>query len=244
MEVAAAPGGEVDPGYLQCKRVQAGNADFEGTGIMVKEVEKSDSPAVHDWRRSINSRAMVDSEFGDPVTRTPIDYAERPELRSEEAHRLVELAVTVELASSNFVRALVGAVYLHCGKKAAKVFIKEHILSRDLNYVKLFDFRQPTRELNKLCAREGFDPPLARILRESGRLTRSPVFIVGVFAGKEKLGEGIGGSLDEARIKAAIAALKGWYLYSPPELRVPSESEGPSAKPWQPVMIDGGDVVV
>ena len=40
VEVVAAPGGEVDPGYLQCIRQEAGNAAVERTGKQFKELPK------------------------------------------------------------------------------------------------------------------------------------------------------------------------------------------------------------
>ncbi len=250
VEAAAEPGGEVDPGYLQCKRQEAGNASVDGTGIQVKDLDDpssgktpSDRPnAEKGWRRGMSSRTVYDDYFGDEVKHAESDYAERPELREQDALAKANKGITLERASMNFVRALMGAVYLHAGKRSAKLFFREHILSRHLDVSKLFEFRQPARDLSKLCAREGFDSPVARILSETGRKSRHPVFVVGVFAGKEKLGEGAGGSLDEARIRAAVAALKGWYLYSPLELRVPSDAEG--GKPWKPVMVDCGEVVV
>ena len=109
----------------------------------------------------------------------------------------------------------------------------------------MFEFRQPTRDLSRLCAREDFVAPVARILSETGRRSRTPVFVVGVFSGREKLGEGSGGSLHEARFRAAVAALKSWYLYSPMKVRVPSEMEGaPDNVEWQPLLVDGGEVIV
>ena len=245
VEVAAAPGGEVDSGYLQCKRVDAGNAEYDGTGKYLKEVVKNNP--LHTGprpKRGINGKVMANDEFGEPMGHTGEDYVEGSELRFQDVQQLAGRAVTLERASTNFVRAVMGAVYLHCGAKTAKNFFNMHISSRDLKIGSLFEFRQPTRDLSRLCAREGFESPVARILSETGRRSRHPVFVVGVFSGKDKLGEGQGGSLDEARIRAAIAALKGWYLYSPLEVRVPSEMEVPFAKPWDPVMIDGGEVIV
>ena len=249
VEIAAAPGGEVDPGFLQCKRVEAGNASVDGTGTQVKELPKDAEPpnrkptlAERGWRRGVSSRTVKDDYFGDEVKRTELDYAERPELYLEDQQRKYGKGVTVEDASTTFVRALIGAIHLHAGKKAAYNFFKAHILSRHLDVSSLFEFRQPTRDLSRLCAREGFESPVARMLSETGRKSRTPVFVVGVFAGQDKLGEGAGSSLDEARIRAAIAALKGWYLYSPLEIRVPSQVE--KGKEWQPVLIDGGEIVV
>lgn len=241
VEMAAAPGGEVDPGFLQCKRREAGNASVNGTGTQFKDLPNPERQT-RGWRRGASSETVYDDHLGDEIERTPTDYAERPELRQEDLQRKAKRGVTLEQASTGFVKALIGAVYLHAGKKAAYNFFKAHILSRHLDVSKLFEFRQPTRDLSKLCAREGFESPVARILSETGRESRHPVFVVGVFAGKDKLGEGFGGSLDEARTRAAVGALKGWYLYSPLEVRVPSEATG--GKPWEPVLVDGGEVYV
>ncbi|KAA6407124.1 MAG: 54S ribosomal 3 protein [Lasallia pustulata] len=239
VDAAAEPGGEVDPGYLQAKRSLAGNAPVvEGSGIMRKET-KAVKKVLKPWNRGLSSQSIKDDYFGEE-RRTEADLAERPELREGEEER----GVTLERASVNFVKAVMGAVYLHGGRNAAKLFFKEHILSRHLEVGKMFEFRQPTRDLSRLCAREGFESPVARILSETGRASRHPVFVVGVFSGKDMLGEGAGGSLDEARIRAAIAALKGWYLYSPMNVVVPSDVEGEDGKPWQPVLVDGGEVIV
>ena len=248
VEVAAEPGGEVDPGYLQCMRQEAGNAEAQGApGMWVKELNKS-TEAGKDRRRKIaRGQSMVEHDFStvsQPPRHTSTDSAEAPQLRTQQSLARAAKGVTVEEAKAQFVRALIGAVYLHSGKRAAKMFFKEHILSRHLDVDKMFEFKQPTRDLSKLCAREGFESPVARILSETGRKSRHPVFVVGVFAGDQKLGEGAGGSLDEARIRASVAALKGWYLYSPLEVRVPSDAEGPNARNWEPVLVDGGEVVV
>lgn len=251
VEVAAAPGEEVDPGLLQCKRQEAGNASVNGTGTQVKDLpEVFDDPStrpspeqqIRGWHRGVSSKTVHGDYFGEEIPRTETDYAERPELLFEDAQRRAKKGTTLEQASTNFVRALMGAVYLHAGRKAACNFFKAHILSRHLDVSKLFVFRQATRDLSKLCAREGFESPVARILSETGRQSRHPVFVVGVFAGKDKLGEGTGSSLNEARTRASIGALKGWYLYSPLKVRVPSEAT--RDKPWEPVLVDGGEVVV
>ena len=79
-------------------------------------------------------------------------------------------------------------------------------------------------------------------------MSRTPVFVVGVYSGDDKLGEGAGVSLNEARVRAAAAALRSWYLYSPPDSEVmrPSEAEGVTGKKgrkkWKPQMIDIGEI--
>ncbi|MCJ1309256.1 hypothetical protein MMC25_002914 [Agyrium rufum] len=251
VDVAAEPGGEVDPGLLQCRRFTPGNADIDGTGNLFKNDEgtsikvEPSTPAPgarkyalqETWRKTVSSATVYDDYFGEFSA-----GAEKMELDENGTPRK---GTTLEQASTNFIRALVGAVYLHGGRPAAKTFFQAHFASRQLDVSKMFDFRQPTRDLYRLCMREGLTSPIARMLSETGRNSRHPVFTVGVFSGRDKLGEGTGSSLDEARIRAAVNALKGWYLYSPMEVRVPSEVEdNASLRPWTPVLIDGGEVIV
>jgi len=55
--------------------------------------------------------------------------------------------------------------------------------------------------------------------------------------------------LNEGRVRAAAQALKGWYLYSPPEVMRPSEMEGNTGaaggekRRWVPNYIDAGEVI-
>lgn len=245
VEAAAAPGGEVDSGYLQFQRILAGNADSRTQpGKWIKELENNieeNRGREKVWGRGASSRSVHDDEFG--TLGSLHDFKQRKS-RGKDPGATIREGVTLTKASAEFVRAVLGALYLHCGKRAAKSFFKGHIVSRHLDVSTMFAFKEPMRELSRLCAREGFESPIARILSETGRRSRHPVFVVGVFAGRQKLGEAEGGSLDEARLKASIHALKGWYLYSPLELRVPSDAEGPNAKSWEPVLIDGGEVIV
>lgn len=229
IEHAAEPGGEVDPGFLQFRRLPPGeNEDNKKNKGYVRTYEHRQS-----WRRGLNSRVVYDDEFGDP-------QAKEEQLAEGEFPR----GINAEQASTVFARALMGAIYLHGGRPAAKTFFKEHFLSRQLNMSELFNFSQPTRDLSRLCAREGFEAPVAKILSETGRHSRTPVFTVAIDSGSDRLGEGSGGSLDEARFRAAVAALKGWYLYSPLAVRVPSSTEEEGAEPWKPVHVDQGEVIV
>ncbi|RMY99345.1 hypothetical protein D0860_08318 [Hortaea werneckii] len=227
------------------------------------------------YRRGTSSRIVLDDQFGDLHTDLPPAEEHKPypgaaisqpsgssgEISSGATEQPVPLdftnppsspdpsPTTLETASASFIRALVGALYLHAGIPAAKNFHTSHILSRHLPLGPLFAFTHPTRDLSRLCAREGLEPPVARLLSETGRHSRTPVFVVGVYSGKEKLGEGVGSSLNEGRVRAAGNALRGWYLYSPPEseVMVPSEVEGAfegvRARKWKPQMVDIGEIV-
>ena len=230
VEAAAWPGGEVDPGLLQYLPVVPGNADVDGAGVFVKDQHRRDK-GHKGWNRGITTLTTKDSYLGE----------ETPE--RETVPRDGDPGATHETACVGFVRALIGGVYLHSGRASAKAFFNAHIASRKLDFRQLLGFRQPQRDLSRLCAREGFESPVARLLSETGRLSRTPVFVVGVFSGNEKMGEGTGASKEEARIRSAVDALKAWYLYSPLEHRVPSDVEG-GGKEWQPVLVDGGEVIV
>ncbi|EXJ54641.1 hypothetical protein A1O7_09982 [Cladophialophora yegresii CBS 114405] len=227
VEAAAEPGGEVDPGLLQFKRMPP---DTRLEKDSPDAVAKSSDPRAT-WTRTLSAKSVHYDQFGEPLER-PVD----PE-------HLKSKGVTLQRASTNFVRAVIGAVYLHAGRAAAKKFYSDHFMSRQLDMSSLFQFKTPTRDLSKLCGREGFQAPVAKILSETGRKSRTPVYVVGIYSGSDLLGEGAGASLDEARTRAAVAALKGWYLYSPTEFRLPSETEEPAAKPWTPILVDVGEVV-
>lgn len=224
VEHASAPGGEVEPGLLQYTRLEPG-ADVTDTATV-----NSARPYAGEqkWRKTVTSKIFYDDAFGD-VTQGSTASSQ---------------GVPAEQASATFVRAVLGAIYLHSGRQAAKRFYEQHILSRHLNISQLFNFSQPARDLARLCAREGFEKPVAKIVSETGRKSRHPVFVVGIFSGAEKLGEGAGASLIEARERAALSALKGWYLYSPLNVRVPSAMEEEGAAPWTPAYVDLGEVIV
>lgn len=225
VEAAAEPGGEVDPGLLQFKRIPWKSDSDQPSEPKVVGTE-FDASTGH--RRGMSERSVRGDAFGETPTK---------ELNEDKG-------ISTERARAHFVRAVMGAVYLHAGRAAAKHFYKQHFMSRQLDISRLFQFKQPTLDLSRLCAREGFQSPVARIESETGRRSRTPVFVVGIYSGNDKLGEGAGASLDEARTRAAVAALKGWYLYSTPEVRLPSEMEEPGAKKWTSILIDPGDVVV
>ena len=239
VEVAAAPGDEVDPGLLQF-------SINEDVSRVKWGYERPESEYQFKWRHGISSRVVRDDDFGDLVTE-PVNGGEPSKglsqsgLAALDPHTKLAFADTVH---ADFVRAVVGAVYAHSGRESVKAFVQAHVLARRLDFGRLFKFKLPTRELARLCAREGFEPPVARLLSETGRLSRTPVFVVGIYSGKDKLGEGAEASLDGARTKAAINALKAWYLYSPGEnVRVPSDMLVEGARPWEPAYIDIGEVL-
>lgn len=238
VEEAAEPGGEVDAGLLQYRYAPPGMVEVSETSSEVtdeasqsaREGRTNASLAKEEgWRKGMSSRIVYDNQFGLEHLPEPGVGGRLPVASPHDAH-------------ASFVRALMGSLHLLTGPRATKLFFKNHFLSRTLNLSKLFDFKYPTRDLSRLCLREGFERPVARLVSETGRHSAHPVFVVGVYSGRDKLGEAVGGSLEEAKNRAASAALKGWYLYSPGEgVTVPSEAgEG---KEWRANMIDPGEVI-
>lgn len=225
VESAAAPGEEVDPGLLQWKP-DVPDTTKTSWGYSRPESALADT---YQARRGLSSRVVMDDDFGDTID-TPsnkLDFAQ------------VQIR-----AFSSFVQAVIGAIYTHCGREAAKTFVASHILSRQVSVADMFQFDLPTRELAMLCAREGFQPPMARLESETGRQSRTPVYVVGIYSGTEKLGEGSGPSLNIGRWKACMNTLKAWYLYSPGnKVRVPSDMMEEGAKRWKAPHIDLGEII-
>lgn len=134
-------------------------------------------------------------------------------------------------AYASAVRAIIGGLYTHCGEESTKKFIEDFFLTRKIPLENMFQFNQPTRELVRLCDKLDFkDPVEIRLIAETGRLSASPVYVVGTFCGEEKLGEGVGSSLKEAKTRSVVNALMSYYLYSPitstgEQIKVPSDKD-------------------
>ncbi|KAL1901881.1 54S ribosomal protein L3 mitochondrial [Sporothrix stenoceras] len=249
VEQAAAPGAEVDPGLLQYSLL----ADRHRIGRWGYQRKEAKHLKKYKWRHGISSRIVFDDDFGDVMEDGEASAEESGEVPADFDASATELGGSMNAvvktrlsneAHANAVRAVVGAVYAHCGREAVRSFVRAHVLSRQLDLESLFRFKLPTRELTYLCARENFEPPVARLESETGRMSRTPVFVVGIYSGADKLGEGAGASLDMARQKAAMNALKSWYLYSPGEnVRVPSDTLLEDVAPWEPVYVDIGEIL-
>ena len=239
IEYAAAPGGEVDPGLLQFSMRKPGIV----LSVMGSKRAELEGIKKYKWRHGLSSRVVFDDDFGQMID--PESEREQLLQRANTEYGNEYTRLLAEKAHANCARAVVGAVYTHCGREAVKSFVQAHVLSRTLDFARLFAFKKPLRELALLCAREDFEPPVARLLSETGRLSRTPVFVVGIFSGKDKLGEAAAPSLEQARFKASMNALKAWYLYSPVGGgdRVPSDTFVEDSKAWEPAYIDMGEII-
>ena len=84
---------------------------------------------------------------------------------------------------------------------------------------------RPKTSLNKIVEKLGRKRPVARLLKETGRASNNPVFLVGMYSGTEKIGEGHGSSLEMAEIRAAKDALRNYYLKELKDIELPELDE-------------------
>lgn len=144
---------------------------------------------------------------------------------------------------ASIVRATVGALYVDQGPIKAREFIHAHFLSRELDLVQLLEIEEPKLYLSFLMKRLGRERPVARLMSETGRLSKAPIFIVGVYSGTEKIGEGFGSSLKMAEFRANKDALTKYYLEEQKDFGLPSDVEVQGAV-YTPTKVGDTPVVV
>ncbi|KAJ1978639.1 54S ribosomal protein L3 mitochondrial [Dimargaris xerosporica] len=123
------------------------------------------------------------------------------------------------------MEALIGALYEDQGPAAAKRFIHAFLLSRSFELEAAMELEQPKMRLIALTRKKNMEYPVARLLKETGRLTHSPVYIVGMFSGSRKIGEGFGSSLQMAEVRACKDALIRYYMNERKDFKIPSDLE-------------------
>ena len=120
---------------------------------------------------------------------------------------------TPPAVTSWVVESLVGLIYQEMGAKEAREFISKHVLSRavdtEAHYNNYLKMRAPKLILSKLLRVQGKPAAVARLLKESGRTSSTPVFIVGIYSGTEKIGESYGSSLKMAEVKVFFNLIVG-----------------------------------
>ncbi|EIM19277.1 ribonuclease III [Wallemia mellicola CBS 633.66] len=128
-----------------------------------------------------------------------------------------------EDAMSSLSKSIVGLILKHKGIKSAYYFTQSFFLSRSIDLRALLKFDNPVTVLSHTAKKFGYNNVDVKLLKETGRYTQSPVYIVGVFADDNlKLGEGFGSSLKMAKYRAANNALQQLYLHYRPSDSLPS----------------------
>ncbi|KAF9275246.1 ribonuclease III domain-containing protein [Linnemannia elongata] len=187
--------------------------------------------AVSTYTKS-STLALMAKEFGvEDVARW---IRSKPELEHQLAFNTVKASV---------VRATVGALYVDQGPIKAREFIHAHFLSREFDLVQLLEIEEPKLYLSFLMKRLGRERPVARLMSETGRHSKAPVFIVGVYSGTEKMGEGFGSSLKMAEFRANKDALTKYYLEEQKDFGLPSDVEVQGAV-YTPTKVGDTPVVV
>ena len=152
--------------------------------------------------------------------------------------------VTLNDALASVPRSLTALVYSKRSIAVARKFAHAYFLSRSLDLRPLLKFRDPKTSLARTVSKFDRPRPVSRLLKETGRLSNSPMFVVGIYSGADKLGEGFGSSLKMAEYRAAEDALHRLYLTRTPEdaLSLPTNTLTASADVFD-VENDAGNYV-
>lgn len=108
---------------------------------------------------------------------------------------------------ANAFEATTGAIYLDQGYEAAEKYISDNILTTLPKILDEESWRDPKSHLQEVAqAKDGFTP-VYKVLDEDGP-DHEKTFVLGVFVGEKKMGEGTGPSKQFAQQEAAKAAIK------------------------------------
>lgn len=112
---------------------------------------------------------------------------------------------------ANAVEALIGAVYLDQGMRAAKKFVKSEILAKLDFILKNKLYLDPKSRFQENAQDKYKITPHYKVLGESGP-DHVKIFEVGLYLGEELVAKGKGSSKQEAQVDAAAKGIKkkGW----------------------------------
>ena len=120
-------------------------------------------------------------------------------------------------ALASIPRSLTALSYKNHSLPTARQFVHSYFLSRKVDFRSMLKFLDPKKALREMVFRFGREAPKSRLLKETGRFSNSPVFVVGIFSGPDKLGEGFGSSLKMAEFRVChhcehcTGALTNWF---------------------------------
>ncbi|KAF9525967.1 ribonuclease III domain-containing protein [Crepidotus variabilis] len=144
--------------------------------------------------------------------RTPASETEPPVLHAD--------------AMASIPRSLTALIYQERSLHVARKFVHAYFISRQVDLRSMLKFTNPKTTLIELTKKFGRETPKSRLLSETGRFSNSPVFVVGIYSGADKLGEGFGASLKMAEYRAAEDSLHRVYLTRRPDdmLQLPTST--------------------
>ena len=112
-----------------------------------------------------------------------------------------------QLLLANAFEAISGSIYMDQGYEAARDFITKNLLTRLDYIIKEKLYIDPKSEFQELVQEHDGITPRYEVLREEGP-DHNKKFLVGVFVGETKWGEGTGASKQAAQQAAAVNAVK------------------------------------
>ena len=129
-----------------------------------------------------------------------------PLLRLSRGERRGSLRARQQILA-NAYEAVIGAIYLEKGYKAAKNFIERSLLPTLDEILQAGSWQDPKSRLQELVqSREGVTPAY-KVLKEEGP-DHDKLFVIGVFVNAKLKGEGSGSSKQAAQVAAATDALE------------------------------------
>ena len=100
-------------------------------------------------------------------------------------------------------RAITALICQERSLLAARKFVHAFFLSREIDLRGMLKFSDPKKALAEMVLRFNRERPQSRMLKETGRFSSSPVYVVGIYTGSEQLGEGFGSSLKMAEFRVS-----------------------------------------
>lgn len=191
------------------------------TGLFATEYIHSRFPQLHPGAFNTTLRAYIGNKsFSKIATEVGMQHTVDWKAPEDDSVKLGHARVLADC-----MNALVGAIYQEQGQDAAKKFIHDFVLSRDFDVRPGIKVQEPKRHLSILMKQLNKQPAVSRLLSETGRHSSAPVFVVGVFSGENKLGEGFGSSLKMAEFRACQDALTSYYGQEYKDFTLPSDAE-------------------
>ena len=129
-----------------------------------------------------------------------------------------------EKIAANAFEALIGAIYIDQGPKAARGFVQRFVMDHHVDLGDALDLSNPKKVLNEVLRQRGKKAEF--VLRtETARQTHNPTFVVDLVIDGDAVTEGAGASIKDAERDATRQLLEDFYLKFESELKLPSTAD-------------------
>ena len=121
--------------------------------------------------------------------------------------------------------AVIGTVYIDRGIAAAEKLVHQFIIAqfKETDMRDLIKIAHPNFMLERVLSSMNKPRPKARLLKETGRLSHFPTFVVCIYSGDQLLGEGSGSSLKRAQSEAAAGILRKHFMTELKQASLPTD---------------------